>query len=86
MLVTDKITISIHQCDTKRHGVRLRRAVRVIGQGAARLGVSCAVRSGDPDLSVNMGTLVNSLLLLRRLIVIAKITLNTNNTNHDMGP
>ena len=31
-----------------------------------------AVRSGDPDLSVNMGALVNSLLLLRRLIVIAK--------------
>ena len=60
--------------------MRLCRAVRVIGQGAARLGVSCAVRSGDPDLSVNMGTLVNSLLLLRRLIVIAKITLNTNNT------
>ena len=32
----------------------------------------CAVRSGDPDLSVNMGALVNSLLLLRRLVVIAK--------------
>ena len=54
--------------------------LRVIGQGAAPVGVSCAVRSGDPDLSVNMGALVNSLLLLRRLIVIAKITLNTNNT------
>ena len=41
-------------------------------EGAWPLGV-CAVRSsGDPDLSVNMGALVNSLLLLRRLIVIAK--------------
>ena len=39
---------------------------------ASPLGVCARSRSGDPDLSVNMGALVNSLVLLRRLIVIAK--------------
>ena len=41
---------------------------RAAGQGAAMgaapLGVSCAIRSGDPDLSVNMGALVNSLFVV----------------------
>ena len=60
--------------------LRLRVRLRVIGQRGPGPSACRAVRSGDPDLSVNMGALVNSLLLLRRLIVIAKITLNTNNT------
>ncbi len=63
---------SIHQCNTKRHDVRLRVRLRVIGQRGPGPSACRAVRSGDPDLSVNMGALVNSLLLLRRLIVIAK--------------
>ena len=52
--------------------LRLRVRLRVIGQRGPGPSACRAVRSGDPDLSVNMGALVNSLLLLRRLIVIAK--------------
>ena len=68
----DEITILSMNCNTKRHDVRLRVRLRVIGQRGPGPSACRAVRSGDPDLSVNMGALVNSLLLLRRLIVIAK--------------